>query len=57
MKIGCTKFRNFRPYTAKALPLWKMFDNPTENHTDTEVTYTISFIREAKNIKQILSYQ
>ena len=37
MKNKCTKFRNYRPYTAKSLGTWKMFDNPTDNHTDIEV--------------------
>ena len=37
MKNKCTKFRNYRPYTAKPLGTWKMFDNPTDNHTDIEV--------------------
>ena len=33
MKKRCTKFRNYRPYTAKPLGTW----NPTDNHTDIEV--------------------
>ena len=37
MKNKCTKFWNYRPYTAKSLGTWKMFDNPTDNHTDIEV--------------------
>ena len=37
MKNKCTKFRNYRPYTAQSLGTWKMFDNPTDNHTDIEV--------------------
>ena len=37
MKNKCTKFRNYRLYTAKPLGTWKMFDNPTDNHTDIEV--------------------
>ena len=37
MKNKCTEFRNYRPYTANSLGTWKMFDNPTDNHTDIEV--------------------
>ena len=37
MKNKCTKFRNYRPYMAKSLGTWQMFDNPTDNHTDIEV--------------------
>ena len=37
MNNKCTKFRNYRPYTAKPLGTWKMFDNATDNHTDIEV--------------------
>ena len=33
---------SFWPYTVKAIALWKMFDNPTDNHTDPKVTYTIN---------------
>ena len=53
MKNKCTKFRNYRPYTAKSLGTWKMFDNPTDNHTDIEVPlyYELRFtkLKIAKN--------
>ena len=56
MKNKCTKFRNYRPYTAKSLGTWKMFDNPTDNHTDIEVPlyYKLRFtkLKRAPGIKQ-----
>ena len=52
MKNKYTKFRNYRPYTAKPLGTWKMFDNPTDNHTDIEVPqYDKLRFHEAKNAK------
>ena len=49
MKNKCTKFRNCRPYTAKSLGTWKMFDNPTDNHTDILVPLYYKLpLREAK---------
>ena len=38
MKNMCTKFQNNSLNTVKALALWKMLDNPSDNHTDTQVT-------------------
>ena len=50
MKNKCTKFQNYRQYTAKPLGTWKMFDNPTDNHTDIEVPlYDKLRFHEAKN--------
>ena len=44
------KGTKFRPYTAKPLGDWKMFDNPTDNHTDIEVPlYDKLRFHEAKN--------
>ena len=50
MKNKCTKFRNYRPYTANSLGTWKMFDNPTDNHTDIEVPlyYKLRFTKLKK---------
>ena len=49
MKNKCTTFRNCRPYTAKSLGTWKMFDNPTDNHTDILVPLYYKLpLREAK---------
>ena len=54
MKNRCTKFRNYRPYTAKPLGTWKMFDNPTDNHTDIEVPlYDKLRFHEAKKIAHL----
>ena len=55
MKNKCTKFRNYRPYTAKSLGTWKMFDNPTDNHTDIEVPlyYKLRFTKLIKPIGQL----
>ena len=52
MKNKCTKFRNYRPYTAKSLGTWKMFDNPTDNHTDIEVPlyYELRFTKLKSNL-------
>ena len=47
VKNKCAKFRNYWLYTVKALALWKKFDNPADNHTDINSTYTISFASEA----------
>ena len=50
MKNKCTKFHNYRLYTAKSLGTWKMFDNPTDNHTDIEVPlyYELRFTKLIK---------
>ena len=51
MKNKCTKFRNYRPYTAKPLGTWKMFDKPKDNHTDIEVPlYDKLRFHEAKKV-------
>ena len=39
----------------KALALWKEFDNPTDNHTDTKPACNISFTSEAeKKMEQVI---
>ena len=47
MNNKCTKFR---PYKAKPLGIWKIFDNRTDNHTDIKVPlYNKLWFHEAKN--------